>query len=104
MLDKFKDLGNQVASRANNAVDGLSSTVRDGVGNLNDKAVRAATAQMCSILEAALAEVRTRPLGEHPVTLTASVNIGITALQMQVHCGPPGSSAGGDPAGGAPIA
>jgi hypothetical protein len=107
MLDRFKDLGNQVAYRANEAVEGVTSTVRDGVGNLahaastatgnlNDKAVRAATAQMCTILQAALEEVKSSPMGDRPVVLTASVNIGITALQMQVHCGPPGATPGGD--------
>jgi hypothetical protein len=112
MLDRFKDIGNQVAHRANEAVEGVTSTVRDGVGNLahaastatgnlNDKAVRAATAQMCSILEAAIDEVKSRPLGERPVVLTATVNIGIPALQMQVHCGAPGAVPGGDTPSGA---
>lgn len=97
MLDRFKDIGNQVANRANEAVGDLSTSVRDGVGNLNDKAVRAAAAQMCAALEAALAEVKTRPLAAHPVVLTASVNVGITALQMQVHCGSTGAVPGDAP-------
>ena len=75
MFDKLKGLGAQVATRATGAVGNLSG----------DKAVRASTAQLCTMLETAIAEMEGRPIAGHPVTLTASVNIGIAALEMQVH-------------------
>ncbi len=88
MLDKIKDLGNQVANRAGDAVGGLASSVKGGVETLtesiNEKAVRASTAQMCNILEIALDEIRQRPIAERPLTLTATVNFGIASLDMQV--------------------
>jgi len=96
MLDKLKDIGSQVASKASDAVEGLSTTVKDGVGSLantavsmteavNEKAVRASTSQACTILEIALQELRARPLAERPVTLTAAVNFGVASLELQVH-------------------
>ncbi len=88
MLDKIKGLGAQVATRANDAVEGLATTVKGGVESLtetiNEKAVRASTAQMCSILEIALDEIRQRPIAERPLTLTATVNFGIASLDMQI--------------------
>ncbi len=99
MLEKIKDLGNQVANKANDTVGGIANSVRGGVESLsnsasnltdaiNEKTVRLATAQMCSILEVALEELKTRKLSEHPVSLTATVNVGITALEMQIHLDP----------------
>ena len=101
MLDKIKGLGAQVATRANDAVEGITASVKEGVESLthtagtvtdalNEKAVRASTAQICRILEIALEEIKGRPLASWPVSLTASVNIGIAALEMQIHLAPPG--------------
>lgn len=93
MLEKIKDLGAQVASKANDAVDGLTSSVKGGVESLadaiNEKAVRTSTAQMCKILEIALEELKDRPLEQRPLALTASVNFGIATLQMQINLEPP---------------
>jgi hypothetical protein len=99
MLDKIKGLGNQVASTATDTVDGITSTVKGGVQSLantatsltdvlNEKAVRASTAQMCRILEIAMEELKNRPLSAQPVSLTATVNVGIAALEMQIHLPP----------------
>ena len=99
MLDKIKDLGAQIVNKANGAMDGITTSVKGGVESLantatsmtdalNDKAVRASTAQMCSILEIAIAELKARPLSSQPVTLTASVNIGVAALEMQIRVQP----------------
>jgi hypothetical protein len=96
LLDKLKGIGSQVASKASDAVEGISTSVRGGVESLtstainvseavNEKAVRASTAQVCSILEIALKELEGRSLSAKPVTLTASVNIGVASLEMQVH-------------------
>jgi hypothetical protein len=96
MFDKVKDLGTQVSTRASDAVDGITSSVKSGVESLgnavtgvgeaiNEKAVRASTAQACRILEIAMEEMQGRPLQERPVSLTATVNFGIAALEMQVH-------------------
>lgn len=99
MLEKIKDLSAQVASKAGVAMVDLAATVKDGAeslastassmtGTLNEKAVRASTAQMCSILEMAVQELNGRELSRRPVTLTASVTVGIASLQMQVHLDP----------------
>jgi hypothetical protein len=104
MLDKMKDLGSQAANKANDAIGGISSSIKDGVGSisnaassmtesLNEKAVRASTAQVYRILEIAIEELKHRPLSSRPISLTASVNIGIAALEMQIHLDPqPGAS------------
>ena len=99
MLNKIKELGAQVAAKANDAVDGITSSVKGGVDSLantasnmtdalNEKAVRASTAQMCSILEIAIEELKSRPLSAQPVSLTTTVNIGIASLEMQIHLQP----------------
>jgi len=99
MLDKMKDLGSQAANKATDALGGISSTIKDGVGSfsnaassmtesLNEKAVRASTAQVYRILEIAMEELQSRTLSNKAVSLTASVNLGIAALEMQIHLGP----------------
>lgn len=96
MFKQIKNIGSQVATKANGAVDGIATSVKEGVDSLtssavsmtdtlNEKAVRAATAQTCTILEIAIEELKSRPLSALPVSLTATVNIGIAALEMQVH-------------------
>lgn len=95
MLEKIKGIGTQVANKATDAVEGVTASVKGGVESLahtasnvtdalNEKAVRASTAQMCSILEVALDELKSRPLSERPVSLKATVNIGIAALEMEI--------------------
>ena len=95
MLDKIKGIGSQISSLAGDAVDGVASSVKEGAGTianaagsavstLSEKAVRAAVEQMRTVLQVASEELRQRPVSDHPVTLTASVNIGVTALQVQV--------------------
>jgi hypothetical protein len=109
MLDKLKGLGSQMATKTNDAVEDLTSSVKGGVeslassathmtGALNEKAVRASTAQMCTILEIAMEELKGRPLSSRPVSLTATVNIGISALEMQIHLEPAGAGSESDPA------
>lgn len=109
MLEKIKDLGTQVVNKANDAVEGITTTVKGGVDSLantassmtdalNEKAVRASTAQMCNILEIAMEELNTRPLSARPVTLTANVNIGIASLEMQIHLQPVEKNLGHDSA------
>jgi len=99
MLDKMKDLGSQAANKANDAIGGISSTIKEGVGSfssaassmtesLNEKAVRASAGQVYRILEIAIEELKDRPLSNRPISLTAVVNIGIAALEMQVHLEP----------------
>ena len=99
MLEKIKELGAQVTNRANDAVDGITTSIKGGAQSfantasdvtdaLNEKAVRASTAQMCNILEIAVEELKSRPLSAQPVSLTATVNIGIASLEMQIHLQP----------------
>lgn len=96
MLDKMKDLGSQAANKASDAIGGISSTIKEGVGSfssaassmtesLNEKAVRASAGQVYRILEIAIEELKDRPLSKRPVSLTAVVNLGVAALEMQVH-------------------
>jgi arsenate reductase-like glutaredoxin family protein len=96
MLDKIKDIGSQAVSMTSDALTGIATTVKDGVDtlsntatsvteSLNEKAVKASTSQMYRILEIALQELEGRPLAERPVSLTASVNFGVAALEMQIH-------------------
>ncbi|MCK9200299.1 MAG: hypothetical protein M0P59_03885 [Gallionella sp.] len=95
MLEKIKGIGAQVATKAGDAVEGVATSVKGGVESLahtasnmtetlNEKAVRASTAQMYSILEIALDELKSRPLAEQPASLKASVNLGIAALEMEI--------------------
>ncbi|MBI5890906.1 MAG: hypothetical protein HZB47_09540 [Nitrosomonadales bacterium] len=95
MLEKIKGIGTQVATKANDAVEGVTASVKGGVESLahsassmtealNEKAVRASTAQMCTILEIALDELKSRPLSAQPASLKATVNIGIAALEMEI--------------------
>lgn len=99
MLDKIKGLSTQVVTKAGDAVDGITTSVKGGVESLansasnmtvalNEKAVRVSTAQVCEILELAIDELKGRPLARERMTLTASVNIGIAALEMHVHLDP----------------
>ena len=99
MLEKIKEIGTQVATTASDAAKGITTSVKSGAESIanatvsateaiNEKAVRASTAQMCSILETAIAELQTRPLLNRPVSLTTSVNFGLATLEMQVHLSP----------------
>ena len=99
MFEKMKDIGSQVATKANEAVEGMTTSVKGGVESfahtasdmtesLNEKAVRASTAQICSVLEIALDELKSRPLSAQPVSLKATVNIGIASLEMEVQVPP----------------
>lgn len=85
MLDKMKDLGTQALTKTTDAIDAVTSSVSSGVDSLNEKAVRASTAQMYRILEIALEELKKRPLAEQPLSLTSSINIGVASLELQVH-------------------
>lgn len=109
MLDRMKDLGNQLTTLAGDAVDGVRTSVREraeniadaagaAASNLNEKAVRTAVDQMRTILRIAAEEVAAKPVSERPVTLTASVNLGFTALEMQIVM-PGGESVVPPPAG-----
>jgi hypothetical protein len=85
MLDKMKEMGSQVLIKTNETISSVTSSVSDGVDSLNEKAVKASTAQMYKILEIALEELKDRPLSSQPLTLTSSVNVGIASLELQIH-------------------
>ena len=95
MLKRMKNLGGQLTGKAAKAAGGMVATIGEGVGNLadsagtvalgaTDKTVRAAVDQLCNVLEIAVEQLEQRPLPTSRVTLTASVGLGATALQMQV--------------------
>jgi hypothetical protein len=101
MLDRIKELGGQLSTSAARVAD----TVKEGAGTvaaqaggavhatrrkaaeLGDKAGTAATreavAQMRDMLALAAEELRARPIIDGPVTLTAKVDLMLTALQVE---------------------
>lgn len=101
MLDRIKELGGQISSTAAK----VAVTVKDGAGSvvsqagdavdatrrkaaeLGDRASSAATreavGQMRDMLALAAEELRARPIIDGPVTLTAKVDLMLTALQME---------------------
>jgi|GEM_PF-6377383 len=96
-LNDENDQGHRYAitTLASDAVDGVTSSVKGGAGSiadaassaatkLNEKAIRAAVNQMRTVLQIAADELRLHPVLDRPVTLTTSVDIGFTALEMQV--------------------
>ena len=97
MFNKIKEIGTNVATKASEAVGDVSITMKQGMNSLsdaatvlsdsiNEKAVRASTAQMCTILELAIDELKKNgPLSAWPVSLTSTVNIGVASLEMQIH-------------------
>jgi hypothetical protein len=85
MLDKMKDIGNQALVLTGDAIGAVTSSVSNGVDSLNEKAVRASTAQMYRILEIALEELKGRPLAHQPLSLTSSINVGVASLELQIH-------------------
>lgn len=85
MLDKMKDLGSQALVITNDAIGAVTTSVTSSVDSLNEKAVRASTAQMYRILEIALEELKGRPLADQPLSLTSSINVGVAALELQIH-------------------
>ena len=95
MLKRMKDLGGQLSGKAAKAAGGMVATIGEGVGSLagtagnvalgaTDKTVRAAVDQLCNVLQIAVEQLQQRPLPASRVTLSASVGLGATALQMQV--------------------
>ena len=95
MLKKMKDLGGQLSGKAAKAAGDMVASIGEGVGNLagtagdvasgaTDKTVRAAVDQLCNVIEIAVEQLQQRPLPASRMTLTASVGLGATALQMQV--------------------
>ena len=85
MLDKMKDLGSQALVLTNDAIGAVTNSVTSGVDSLNEKAVRASTAQMYRILEIALEELKGCPLADQPLSLTSSINVGVVGLELQIH-------------------
>jgi hypothetical protein len=95
MLKRMKDLGGTLSDKAAKAAGGMVASIGEGVGNLagtasdvamgaTDKTIRAAVDQLCNVLQIAVEQVRQRPPPAPRVTLSASVGLGATALQMQV--------------------
>lgn len=101
MLDRIKELGGQISTSAAR----VAETVKEGAGTvaaqagdamqatkrkaseLGDRAGTAATreavSQMRDMLALAAEELRERPIIDGPVTLTAKVDLMLTALQIE---------------------
>ncbi len=102
MLDRIKELGGQISSSAAR----VAGSVKDGAetvtaqagdamhatrrkaAELGDRAGTAATreavSQMRDMLALAAGELRARPIIDGPVTLTARVDLMLTALQVEL--------------------
>lgn len=98
MLDRMKELGNQLTSKASEAAGGIKSTVRSGVegltgvasdtaNTLNEKAIRTSVEQLRTIIAIATEELKARPIAGVPATMTASVSIAGVSLEIQVALG-----------------
>lgn len=85
MLDKMKDIGSQALIKTNETIGAVTASVSSGVDSLNEKAVRASTAQMYRVLEIALEELKNRSLADQPLSLTSTVNVGVASLELQIH-------------------
>jgi hypothetical protein len=95
MLDRMKDIGNQISTKASEAAGGIKSTVKSGVESvtglasdaatsLNERAVRSSVEQLRTILAIATEELKARPINGAPATMTASVSIAGVSLEIQV--------------------
>ena len=73
MFERVKAMGSQIGTAATEAA-----------ASATDAAVRTAAGQLRSVLATAAEEFRRGPLPAGPVTLTASVGLGGTALQATV--------------------
>lgn len=104
MLDKLKDIGDQITSLASDTVQGATTSVKEGADKVasatgsvaavvTDKAVRTAVARLREIVRIASEELLREPPSERPSTLTATVTVGITSLELMVELpgGPPAS-------------
>ena len=101
MLDRIKELGGQLTTSAAKvagsmkdgadtvaaqAGDALQATRRKAaeLGNsAGNAATREAVVQMRDMLALAVEELRARPIVDGPVTLTAKVDLVLTALQVE---------------------
>lgn len=101
MLDRIKELGGQIGDSAAR----VAGTVKEGAGSVaaqageavhatrrkaaalgeraGTAATREAVAQMRDMLALAAEELRARPIIDGPVTLTARVDLMLTALQVE---------------------
>lgn len=101
MLDRIKELGGQIGSSAAK----VAGTVKEGAGTVaaqageavhatrrkagelsgraGTAATREAVAQMRDMLALAAEELLARPITDGPVTLTARVDLMLTALQVE---------------------
>ena len=106
MLDKLKDIGDQISSLASDTVQGATASVKEGADKVAsatgsvaavvpDKAVRTAVTRLREIVRIATEELLREPPSERPSTLTATVTVGITSLELTVELpgGPPAAKA-----------
>ncbi|MGE3817886.1 MAG: hypothetical protein AB7I30_00475 [Isosphaeraceae bacterium] len=95
MLERLRNLTDQLTGEATKAASGLTGVIGSQVGNLTDSAsvaavaasdhaIRMATNQMGNALRIAIDQLNQRPLPAPSVTLCASVGLGATMLQMQI--------------------
>jgi hypothetical protein len=114
MLDKLKGFTGQISTLASGAVDGVTTSVKDGAnavadkasgavktvthkisdtaGAINDKvndvATREAVAQLRDMMAIAVEELRARPIAASPVLLTAKIDVVLASLELQMMVDP----------------
>lgn len=87
-IDAAKKTANDIGTTVEEGRRAVVDTASSKADEFNEKAVRASTSQMCRMLEIAAEEIKARPLSAQPVSLAASLNIGIATLRMQIHLQP----------------
>jgi len=88
MASKATEIVDNVSDKARQGVESISTAATNLADTINETAVRNSTAQMCTILELAIEELRKRPLSERPISLTSIVNFGVASLEMQINLSP----------------
>ena len=84
MAVTVKDGAGSVVAQAGDAVDATRRKAAELGDRASSAATREAVGQMRDMLALAAEELRARPIIDGPVTLTAKVDLMLTALQMEV--------------------
>lgn len=95
MFDKLKGIGDQIGTLASDTMQSATTSVKEGADKVvsatdaatavvTDKAVRTAVGRLRTIVRIATDELLSHPPSERPATLTATVTVGITSLELTV--------------------
>ena len=88
ITSKATEIADNVSDKARQGVESMSTAATNLADSINETAVRNSIAQMCTLLELAIEELKKRPLSERPISLTSIVNFGVASLEMQINLTP----------------